>query len=147
MVAADGYSYSTYNLANIIPTALFMLVIGVFSAALYISHCLCICIHRENYSDGVVQLMERITMIIFKDVFEIVEIEDKEVVTIRKRPVNTHASMKFFNFTIMILICICITFWNVFLIEETFACDPGLDCFFQNDSDSDQLIAQFQNAH
>ena len=49
--------------------------------------------------------------------------------------------MTFFNFTIMILICICITFWNVFLIEETFACDPGLDCFFHNDSDSDQLIA------
>ena len=81
MIAADGYSYSTYNLANIIPTALFIIVIFGFSTALYICHRLCT--FREKYSNGVVHLMERITMIIFKDAFEIVEIEDKEVVTIR----------------------------------------------------------------
>ena len=45
----------------------------------------------------------------------------------------------FFPAGIFVFVCACTTFWNVFLVAESFGCDPGLDCFPLQENDSEPL--------
>ena len=46
--------------------------------------------------------------------------------------------------TTITLCCVFISFWAAFLLEETFVCDPRLDCFVTNSSLSSASAKDFQ---
>ena len=41
--------------------------------------------------------------------------------------------------SISLVCCASLVFWNIFLVEQTFACDPGLDCYIFNPEDGSLL--------
>ena len=81
----------------------------------------------QEIADGVIK-------VVFKDVFEEKEFFDRDEIVLQKRALPRFAKSWFFISALTIIGCALITFWNVFLIEETFSCDPGLDCFKLNGS-------------
>ena len=41
--------------------------------------------------------------------------------------------------SVSIIICSALAFWYIFLLQQTFTCDPGLDCFALNSGDRSPL--------
>ena len=49
--------------------------------------------------------------------------------TLYKRKVSTNATLLFFMAAVFVMLCSFLAFWEIFLIENSFTCTPGLDCF------------------
>ena len=41
--------------------------------------------------------------------------------------------------SVSIIVCSALVFWYIFLLKQTFSCDPGLDCFALNSEDKSPL--------
>lgn len=75
----------------------------------------------------------------------ILDFEDREsggtiVATVRKRRVSVYVMFIFFLTAVFVMICCFMTFWAIFMLDETFACDNGLDCFAFN-KDSGDIVS------
>ena len=69
--------------------------------------------------------------LLFQEVFD----HNGQRLALHGREVPRSIVFFFFGAAALVLGCAFITFWSVFLIDETFACDPGLDCYPVTDDD------------
>lgn len=56
-----------------------------------------------------------------------------------KRKVPFFVIHLLFVLTALVFVCTCATFWDTFLVEESFGCNPGLDCFPLRENDLQTL--------
>ena len=92
------------------------------------------CTHLLKLINAYEELQDGVIKVVFKDVFEEKEFFDSVEIALQKRALPRFAKSLFFTSALTIISCALLTFWNVFIIEETFSCDPGLDCFKVNGS-------------
>ncbi len=76
----------------------------------------------EDFTKGAVKLL-------FGDIFKEVSLDGKPVLTMYNRKVTYFMAQPFFVATILVFAGGFALFWTVFLIDESYACDPNLDCY------------------
>ena len=64
---------------------------------------------------------------------------DQQEIKVHGRKVPVVIINLFFAPAVWVCVCAFITFWVIFLVEESFGCDPRLDCFPWQDNNSELL--------
>ena len=136
-MTATGYSVDVYLQWDFIPVVIITAVLGAGSLGLILPNTF-----LSSCNPGHRLLCEDIIFGVTRMVldFEVTNDQQGNKVAIfhgRKIPAGT--INLFFPFAVGIWMCACVTFWVIFLVEETFGCDPGLDCFPRQDNNSELL--------
>jgi len=67
------------------------------------------------------------------------EQQEIKVAVFHGRKVPVISMNDFFAPAVWVCVCAFITFWDIFLVEDSFGCDPRLDCFPRQDNNSELL--------
>ena len=136
---ATGYSYNTYENWNFfVPlgvTTLTVILVVVFIIISYIWS------KRRGGAKYYYNSLYHMNKLIFRDSLQKDDAEPLPEFKLYEVKISPKYLIAFFFLLSIIFITAFNTFWGTFLSEETFTCDPGLDCFllqYTNSSEVDQ---------
>ena len=129
----NGYSYSTYvnwDLWVPIATSILTILLTVLSVTVSTAW---FKLHRTTAHHSL-ELAFRFSRLVLGDsIRREVEVSPPRL-TLFDREVSPLATIFLATLSPSLLLPGFVSFWASFLVEETFACDPGLDCFFLSPS-------------
>lgn len=142
-----GYNLKTYQWLDLVPPivvmsvlagiALFLVVLNLLTVCKCwrLSRC-CKCCDRDktekmegNISLWGMELIEGTLKIVFKGVFEEHDEKGIKMLFLNGQEVSQTTLNFFFLAAVLVLASAFLTFWGIFLVGESYTCDPGLDCF------------------
>ena len=122
----EHHSLTTYTAWMIVP-AVMPFVIFIVT---YIVLCSSLCCNRsyDHYNNFCVIYSK----LIFRDALK--KKENPHRILLHKYEINKERVKWLIPVTSIVMMGVFLSFWGSFLIEETFVCDPLLDCFYDNSS-------------
>ena len=123
-----GHSYQHYIHWDLIPC---VVVSGAIVFFIYVWTMNIYCDRQKSL------LWEELVLGVAKLILEFKEIkhDGKTMAIVRNRRVSVRVMEVFFMIALVVMGFSFVTFWAIFMFDETFACDSGLDCFgFDKDS-------------
>ena len=154
-----GFSYNTYLGLDLIAPVIFLAMMAMFSViAFNIARILCMkrtiqCNNKGEKSEerSIVTKIPYRTFLVstLKLMFAHDLVKEKsEGITsyyIYGRKVGPGILTALFIMVTYVLCCSAITFWSVFLIDESDTCNPNVDCFATNQSDGSRIELSIEN--
>ena len=131
-MAPTGYSIDVYRNWDYIPIAVITVVVGSSAFGLMLLN-LFLGLYKKRCQGefgGVLceDIIFRAPRLLLD--FEVTnDLQGNKVAFFHRRRVPVAVINIFFAPAVLLCICAFITFWVIFLVEESFGCDPGLDCF------------------
>ena len=98
----------------------------------YIVLCSSLCCNRSSYYDHYNNFCVIYSKLIFRDALK--KKENPHRILLHKYEINKERVKWLIPVTSIVMMGVFLSFWGSFLIEETFVCDPLLDCFYDNSS-------------
>ena len=151
---ASGYGYDTYYTWEFIfPIFFCCLMMFLNIIVTFVGYCVfflkCGGDENNNYTNCLINSCFFYSKIVFRDIIskkDKDETEEKiQTIKFQKYEIDARHILPFSTVTTVVLACVFISFWASFLIEETFVCDPLLDCFMTNSSTLDPDTAHRVN--
>ena len=125
-----AYAYSDYRRADIvlpIVVSVIGFLLGLLSGFGFLIYV--IYKHYQQEEVRVPYLMYAGVSAILKDAIKRKTVGNETVYVIMDRKISQSFIPAFFLLIPSFMSCIFISFWEVFLIDESYTCDPDLDCF------------------
>ena len=131
-MVVTGFSYDTYDNWSLYPP---LIVIIVWLVLHFVIGITCKALERNLFS-----YILQYSKIVFRGALK----EEDNQIKFYGYKIKHWQVVTMSMVTTITLCCVFISFWAAFLLEETFVCDPRLDCFVTNSSLSSASAEDFQ---
>ena len=129
IIMGNGHSFDTYyNWTFLFPTVICSVAIFLTFVFIFINFLM----YREKPPDIVIKMFYLYAKIVFRDALKM----EEGKILLHNYDIPVVYFAPFSGVITLFVVCVFIFFWASFLIEETFICDPLLDCFMSNSSTS-----------
>lgn len=118
--------YNVYTLSNFLPPFLVSVVMGAFAGIFIV--CVFLYAIGQRKLLGLSGMYATIS-VIFRDAIKKKVVGKETIYVLFKREIHPFFILLLFLLVPGLFSCFFTTFWEVFLTDESFTCDPGLDCF------------------
>ena len=127
-----GHSYMVYQLADLVPPLVVggvTVLLGFLSAMFVIIFMLCKLSQGKNVRIPCLFGMYAAISVVFRDAIKKKSTKTGPVFVLWDRKVSPMFIPALFIILPGLFACFITSFWGVFLIENSYTCDPALDCF------------------
>ena len=123
-------NYKVYHDADFIAPLVIVVTIYVcFAIQIVVYWLCCSCCKQNRCNTCLERVMYCITKLVYGKSIKLRNENGERKLFVFRRSVPQYLLSFYCLQMPTVLCCIFVTFWAVFLIDESFTCDPGLDCF------------------
>jgi hypothetical protein len=134
----DGYSIDTYIHWTFWAPIYVFLLMEMITAATVITHCCLVKVCYEQY----ISLHLIYSKAVFRDALK--KEDNVRQVFLHGYKISEKHLLVFSAVTSLVMFSVFLSFWTAFVVEETFVCNPLLDCFFNPNSSLNVNWSQLQ---